>query len=70
MDAQTILKEYEKAIRQTLMEEQHFSEEAGMTYSHYWLHLKLDQIIQEAEKRFVYNESTPCFPIEKEIVIQ
>lgn len=70
MDAQTIIKEYETAIRQALLEEQQFSQDAGLTCNHYWLHLRLDQIMMEAEKRFIYNESTPCFPIEKEIVIQ
>ena len=70
METQKILKEYEKAIRQALFEEQQFSQDAGLAYGHYWLHLKLDQIIREAEKRFLFNESTPYFPVEKEPVIR
>ena len=70
METEAILKAYEKAIRQALFEEQQFSRDAGLAYGQYWLHLKLDQIIMEAEKRFLFNESTPCFPVEKEPVIR
>ena len=70
MQTKAILKEYEKAIRQAIFEEQQFSQDAGLAYGHYWLHLKLDQIITEAEKRFLFNESTSYFPVENETVIR
>ena len=70
METKTILKEYENAIRLALYEEFQSNKDAGCDYGHYWLHLRLDQIINEAEKRFLLNESTPYFPINKETVIR
>jgi len=70
METKTILSGYESAIRQALFEELQFNNDAGSDYGHYWLHLRLDQIIREAEKRFLLNESTPYFPIKKETVIR
>ena len=70
MDTKTILKGYENAIRQALLEELQFNDDAGFNYGHYWLHLRLDQVIREAETRFLLNESTPYFPIKKETIIR
>jgi hypothetical protein len=49
----------ETGIRKALNDERTWSQEHGFEQGHYWLHRKIDQVLDEIREHFQFNAWTP-----------
>jgi hypothetical protein len=63
-----ILDHLETGIRQALKEELSYSKENGFANDHYWLHRKLNQIVDEMRDYYELDAWTPYFSCDEDYV--